>query len=458
MRRVTLMLALAASFQAVPALAQELKIDRHVLGNGLTVYTHEEHSAPLMSFYVFYNVGSVNEHLGITGISHLFEHMMFNGSAHVKPKEFDFKLEAAGGSSNGYTVRDYTAYTETFPPEAIDLILELESDRMASMTINDANLEQERGIVKEERRLRTDNDNGGKLDEILWLQAFTAHPYRNPVVGFMEDLNNIKLQDVRNYFDTYYTPNNAVVVVTGDFSTPELMKKIEKSFANVKKGPEVPRWYGFEPVQAGERRAVVRRDAELPMVMTGWHAPGANNQADVAAVDIALSLLGQGDSSRLYQSLVAEQEVAVGVQAWCETLEGDSLAVALLQVAPGKDPARAEEALYAQIDALIKEPIPEAEVQKARNQQRAGMLRQLKTVDGWANMIGYHAMIFGDPMALGALIDARDKVTAADVKRVLKQYFTRENRTVVTLIPQDKAPAGAGDTQQAQRIEGGMGR
>lgn len=455
MRRVTLLLALAASSLASPALAQELKIDTHVLGNGLTVLTHEDHSAPLMSFYVFYNVGSVNEHLGITGISHLFEHMMFNGSSKYKPKEFDYKLESAGGSSNGYTVRDYTAYTEVFPPSALDLVLDLESDRMASMTINTANLEQERGIVKEERRLRTDNDNLGKLDEILYLQAFTAHPYRNPVVGFMEDLNNIKLQDVRNYFDTYYTPNNAVVVITGDFATPDVLKKVEKAFGSVKRGPDVPRWYGFEPTQAGERRAVVRREAELPVVLTGWHIPGANNPQEVVATDIALTLLGQGESSRLYRSLVAEQEVAVDAQTWSETLEGDSLAVAVLQVAPGKDPAKAEEALYAQIEALATRPIPEAELQKARNQQRAGMLRQLKTVDGRANMIGYHAMMFGDASQLIKLIDARDKVTAEDVQRVLKQYFTRENRTVVTLVPLEQGGAEGTAPAKAQRVEGG---
>lgn len=452
MRRFSLVVplalgAVAAGALVFPASAQELKVDRHMLANGLTVYTHEDHSTPLMSFHIFYNVGSVNEHLGITGISHLFEHMMFNGSSKYKAKEFDFKLEAAGGVSNGYTVRDYTAYMETFPPEAIDLVLDLESDRMASMRMEPSNLEQERGIVKEERRLRTDNDNLGKLDEMIYLLAFNAHPYRMPVVGFMNDLNNIKLTDTRNYFDTYYTPNNAVVVVTGDFKTQELVKKVEAAFSGVKKGPEIKPLYAFEPPQEGERRAIIKRDAELPMVMIGWHVPGADNRADMVAIDVALTLLGKGESSRLYQSLIVQQEVAVQAQTWYETLEGPSLAVAILQAAPGKEVGVAEKALYAEIEALANKPIPEAELQKARNQLRADSLRQLKTVDGRANMIGYHAMMFGDPASLTQLLEARDKVTAADVQRVLKQYFIQDNRSVVTLLPLPAAGQEKGGAQ-----------
>lgn len=443
MRRLNPALALGLGLLALPVQAQELKIDKHVLSNGLTVYTHEDHSAPLMSFYILYDVGSINEHLGITGISHLFEHMMFNGSSKYAPKEFDFKLEAAGGNSNGYTVRDFTAYMETFPPEAIDLVLDLESDRMASMRIDPPNLEQERGIVKEERRLRTDNDNLGKLDELLYLQAFVAHPYRYPVVGFMNDLNNIKLEDTRRYFDTYYTPNNAVVAVVGDFKTAELLPKLKAAFEKVKKGPEVPPVYAFEPEQLGERRATLVQEAELPMIMVGWRVPGADNRNDMVAIDVALALLGTGESSRLYQGLIVDKSVAVQAQAWYETLSGPSLASAILQVAPGVSAAAAEAALHAEVERLAQQPIPEVELQKARNQLRASTLRQLKTVDGRGNAIATHALMYGDPQQVFKLMDARDKVTAADVQRVLRQYFVQDKRTVITLLPAEGAPAAA---------------
>lgn len=446
MRRFTSALALGLGLWSLPIQAQELKIDKHVLSNGLTVYTHEDHSAPLMSFYILYDVGSTNEHLGITGISHLFEHMMFNGSSKYAPKEFDFN-EAAGGNSNGYTVRDYTAYMETFPPEAIDLVLDLESDRMASMRIEPSNLEQERGIVKEERRLRTDNDNVGKLDELLYLQAFVAHPYRYPVVGFMNDLNNIKLEDTRRYFDTYYTPNNAIVAVVGDFKTAELMPKLKAAFEKVKRGPVVPPVYAFEPEQTGERRATLVQEAELPMLMVGWRVPGADNLNDMVAIDVALALLSVGDSSRLYQGLVVDKAVAVQVQSWYETLSGPSLATAILQVAPDKSAAEAEAALHAEVERLAQQPISEAELRKARNQLRASTVRQLKTVDGRGNAIATHALMYGDPQQLVKLMDARDKVTVADVQRVLRQYFVQDKRTVITLIPAETKPTEAKPTE-----------
>ena len=436
MRRLFPALVLLLGCWTGPVLAQELKIDRHSLSNGLTVYTHEDHTAPLMSFYVFYKVGSVNERIGITGVSHLFEHMMFNGSSRYKPKEFDFKLEGAGGSSNGYTDRDMTVYLETFPPEALDLVLDLESDRMATLAITSQNLEQERGIVKEERRLRTDNDNEGKLDELLYLLAYVSHPYRNPVVGFMDDLEHITLEDTKAYYATHYTPNNAIVVITGDFRTPEVMTKVRKAFEPVKQGPTVPAVYGFEPVQEGERRATLEREAELPMLMIGWHVPGAPQEAEVAALDVLQTVLSRGESSRLYQSLIYRTELAAQVQAFNYTLRGPALFTIALQVAPDKKVEEAEAALYRELEALATTPIDAAELQTARNQLRADAFRSLQTMDGRANQIGVHALVYGDPTALKRLIALREKVTAADVQRVAKQYFTRENRTVITLIPQ----------------------
>jgi len=215
----------------VPLAAQEIEVQRHQLENGLTLLTQEDHSVPAICYMVFFRVGSRNERPGITGISHLFEHMMFNGSGKFEPKEFDRLLESNGGYSNGTTNRDRTIYWEEFPTEALELVLDLESDRMRSLRLTEENLEQERAIVKEERRVRIDNSVPGKLTEELYMAAYKAHPYRWPVAGWMADLDNISLEDTKEYFRIYYAPNNAVVVITGDFDTEQLLPLMAEYFA-----------------------------------------------------------------------------------------------------------------------------------------------------------------------------------------------------------------------------------
>jgi len=331
---------------------------------------------------------------------------------------------------------------EDFPPTAFDLVLDLEADRMASMRITPENLEQERGIVKEERRLRTDNDHEGKLDELLYLMAYVSHPYRNPVVGFMADLNHISLDDTRRYFDTYYIPNNALAVVSGDFDPKIALKKMEKAFAPVQSGPPPPTLFASEPDQEGERRATILRDAELPMLMAGWHVPGAAHKKEAATLDILQALLSVGDSSRLHQSLIYSKEVATRAWAWNATYRGPSLFVIYLQGAPGKDIAEAEGALLTELETLAQSPVSTRELRKAKNQLRAHSLRSLKTVSGRANQIGSHALTFGSPDAIKELIDLRDAVTAEEIQQLTQQYFTQKNRTIITLLPR---PDDAGD-------------
>lgn len=436
---ISVLLVLCSASNLIADDDLKFKLEKQVLSNGLTVYYHEDNETPSMSFYILYDVGSVNEKLGITGISHLFEHMMFNGSSKYKPKEFDRFLETAGGYSNGYTTNDFTAYMESFPPSALDLVLDLESDRMASLSITESNLEQERGIVKEERRLRTDNDPFGKLEELLFLLAYTSHPYRNPVVGYMSDLNNIKRDDTQNYFNTYYTPNNAIVVMCGNFKTDVVKNKMEQYFGKIKKGPEIKPPYGVEPPQEGERRGEIVQDAELASFLVGWHVPGTDNEKDVAALDVLQLILSNGESSRLQQKMVREKEVAVDVSAWNYTMKGPSLFYANVQVAPSKQPQMAEAVLYEEINSLIGSQVSQKELQKAKNILKTQTLREFETNNERANLLGVHAVQYGDPLALTRMMSLRDKVGPEDIQRVVKKYFSKENRTVVTIIPKPKS-------------------
>src|SRR4051812_24988598 len=245
-------------------------VQEHSLPNGLQIRLLADPSLPIASLYSFFRVGSRNEQPGITGISHLFEHMMFNGSRKYGPKEFDRKLEAAGGSSNAYTSVDVTAYHEEFASEALPVVLDLESDRMAALAINDESLKQEREVVKEERRFRTDNDIDGMMDEALGALAFVAHPYRWPVVGWMGDLNRISRQDCEQYFRTFYAPNNCTLVLVGDVQPDAALRRIEALYGGIRRGEPLPQVPDGEPPQKGERRAVIRYPAQAPALLAGF--------------------------------------------------------------------------------------------------------------------------------------------------------------------------------------------
>jgi len=278
-------LAQPAPQRASPPASQQPDVRTHTFANGLRVLTLEDRSIPMISLYVFYRVGSRNERPGITGVSHLFEHMMFNGSGRFKPKEFDLHLEMAGSGGNGYTNADFTAYLETFPKAAIDTVLDLESDRMKSLLITAENLEQERGIVKEERRVRTDNIPRGRMYEELMAASFAAHPYGWPVVGWMRDLDAIRLEEAQRYFNDYYGPNNATMVVVGDFVTADLLKRIDRFFGNIPARGDILPVVDNEPDQQGERRVTLEKEAALPAVMLGFKAPPVRHaDAPAAAV------------------------------------------------------------------------------------------------------------------------------------------------------------------------------
>jgi len=419
---------------------QNLNVQRLKLSNGLTVLALEDHTVPSVAYYTFFKVGSRNEHPGITGLSHLFEHMMFNGSAKFKPKLFDQIVEAGGGSSNAFTTSDSTEYQTEFSTPTLNIIIQMEADRMRALKLDKANIEQERGIVKEERRVSFDNSVEGAMSEQLWNMAFVAHPYRWDTIGFMKDIDAIQLQDAKDYFKIYYAPNNSVVCVVGDFNTKKLFDEIRKEYSDIPRQQTPRKVINAEPPQPGERRIKFHRAAELPAFNMGYHI-GSFKDPDDPALDILSNILAHGESSRLYKSLVYEKQIATGVSATNESRIDPGLFTFYAQAQQGHTAEECENAVYAALKDIQDNGVTERELQKAKNVLRAGYVNSFKTNVGLAGQLAEYEANWGDWRKLYDNPKRHDKVTVADVQRVARKYFSENNRTVVTLIPEKEAAA-----------------
>jgi zinc protease len=405
------------------------------LENGLKVILLEDHSAPVISRYTFFRVGSRNERPGITGISHFMEHMMFNGAEKYGPKEFDRVLEANGGTSNAFTSKDMTAYYEDIASDILELSFDLDSDRIRSLALDPKYIESEMGVVMEERLSSIDNSIDGSMYEELYALAFKAHPYRWPVLGWMSDLEGIDREDCVRYFRTYYAPNNAVLIVAGDFDSDEALELIRSYYGDIPaQAPPAP-VRTVEPEQWGERRAEVRKAAELPAVMIAYHVPGMRSD-DFFALEMLQGILTTGRSSRLYRLLVREMEIALSIDidyAW--RIDPDLFTFSV-RMKPGHTTAEAEEAVYAAIDSLVADGVTGEELSRARKQIAVNFVRRMQTVNGKAYMIGRTDLLLGDYRELFRLQEGYAAVTADDVKRVAETYLRPARRSVVTLVPE----------------------
>lgn len=404
------------------------------LPNGLKVRLLRETSVPTVTYYTFFKVGSRNEQVGITGISHLFEHMMFNGSEKFGPKEFDRQLESRGGYSNAYTSSDVTAYYEDFDREALSLVVDLESDRMRALRISDEALASEREVVKEERRFRVDNDIGGTMDEQLDALAFFAHPYHWPVIGWMGDIERINKEDCETYFRTYYAPNNAVLVVVGDFDIDATMKLIEDAYGSIPAGPPIPAVAAYEPEQKGERRGKVNWPAQTASVLLGYKAVSARHE-DAATLDVIQAALSIGEGARLERTLVRGLEVVTGASAWFEWRIDPGLFKVHLDLAPGASVDKAIAALDAELGKLHKTRLSPKELARAKNILRGQTLRSISTHNGRAHALGEHEVLFGDWRAVFETLDRYEAVTAEQVQAAARRYLVPDQRTLVELVP-----------------------
>ena len=409
-------------------------IERYTLDNGLTVIMREDHTVPVVCFWQWYKVGSRNERQGITGLSHFFEHMMFNGSKNVPPKEYDRQLESRGAYSNAFTSHDMTAYYEEGGKDAFDKMLELDADRMRELSLLPELLKSEVEVVREERRFRTDNSVPGLLDEALYTTAFQASPYGWPVVGWMKDLERITRDEMVDYFRTYYAPNNCILVVVGDFQAAEAKARIAHWFGSIPKQTPPAAPVNSEPEQKGERRIEVRYPAETVSFNVGYKAPGVASN-DHWALDVLSQVLSGGESSRLHQALVYDQQIALSASASYNAGLEPGLFELYVELKPGQKLADGEKSLYAEIDRLATDGPTERELQKARNQAESGFIGALKTNNGAGRTIGMFEHIYGDYRKLYSAIDGYRGVTAGDCRRVAKQVFDAQRRTVAFITP-----------------------
>jgi predicted Zn-dependent peptidase len=361
--------------------------------------------------------------------------MMFNGAARYGPKEFDRVLESRGGASNAYTSNDVTAYYEDFAADALDVVIDLESDRMRSLALTRETLEQERQVVQEERRLRTENSVFGLMEEQLETLVFQAHPYRWPVIGWMDDIERIGRDDCVDFFRTYYAPGNAAIYAVGDLDPATALAAIERAYGDIPAGPPPRPVLQGEPPQRGERRAVVRHPAQAPAVLAGWRGPAARSP-DSAALDVLQAVLAVGESSRLRRRLVERDELAVSVQvSWGWRIDPGVFLV-FAELAPGVRTQRFERALWEELDRVASRGIAAAELRRAQRLLRSSVLHELATHNGVAHALGQAEALLGDWREAGRALELYAAVTAGDVRRVAATWLAPATRCVVTLDPE----------------------
>jgi zinc protease len=431
-----------------------LRLRTTSLPNGLTVLTLVDHSTPVVSLQMWVKVGSRDE-TRYTGLAHLFEHMMFKGSRNVGPEEHARILESRGGRVNAFTSNDETVYHEDVTPENLRLAIELEAERVANLDISEATLASEREVVLEERRLRTEDNPEGRLFEALLATTFTAHPYRWPVIGWRSDVEAVDVEASRRFFKTYYSPNNIVLVVVGDFDEAEALRDIERAFGDLEPAAEIPRNPTQEPAQNGERRSVVRFDVRSPTVAAAWHAPKAGHP-DGPALDVAGQILSSGRSSRLYRRLVYQEQQALSAQGGYWELKDAGLFFAFASVRPGASTDRVEALLFEEVENLRSHEVSAEELAKAKKQLEVDLVSGLATTHALANRFGNDFVTFGRVRSIEEQLAALSAVTAADVQRVAQQYLGREQRTVVRLLP--LTDDGAGPPGKAKGGKGAKGR
>jgi zinc protease len=404
------------------------------LDNGLRVLLLEDHRSPIVTVQMWYRVGSRNEARGATGIAHFLEHLMFRGTARYGPGVFARLVERNGGQNNAFTSQDVTSYYVNLAAERLDLVLELEADRMQHLQIDPKIVTAEREVVIEERRTRTEDDPGGALGEEVSATAFRAHPYGQPIIGWPTDLTRITPEEIRAFYRTYYVPNNAILVMVGDFTAAEALAKVKAAFGGIPRGADPPPVLAVEPPQNSERRVTVQRPAELPIVYLGYPVPNQKS-ADAPALEVLSVILSGGRASRLYQDLVHERQLALEAGGDYSYFSIDpNLFWFWATPLPGQSAETLEKELLAHMDRLKREPVSEVELTRAKNQIESSFVFQDDSIHRRASLLARFELIGGYALKDGYLASMR-AVTAADVQRVAAAYFQDDKKNVGILLP-----------------------
>jgi zinc protease len=404
------------------------------LDNGLRVLLLEDHRSPIVTVQTWYRVGSRNEARGATGLAHFLEHLMFRGTSRHGPGAFARLVERNGGQDNAFTSQDVTSYYVNIAADRLDLVLELEADRMQNLLLDPTIIESERQVVIEERRTRTEDDPGGHLGEEVSALAFRAHPYGQPIIGWTVDLKRITPEEIRAFYKTYYVPNNAILIIVGDFRAAEVLAKVRAAFGPIPRGATPPPVSAVEPAQNGERRLVVEKTAELPIVYLGYHVPNQKSE-DAAALEVLAVILAGGRSSRLYRDLIHERQLALEAGGDYSYFSLDpNLFWFWATPLPGQTPETMEKELLGHMERLGKEPVSDVELARARNQVEASFVFQDDSIHRRASLLARFELIGGYTLK-DKYLDAIRAVTAADIQRVAGRYFSPDKKNVGVLLP-----------------------
>lgn len=452
-----LLLGLTLASMATPLLAKPLtipplKYHQRVLPNGLQVLSIVDHSSPVVSVQVWYHVGSKDDPQGRSGFAHLFEHLMFKSTKHMKAEEMDRLTEDVGGANNASTGDDITNYFEVVPSNHLETLLWAEADRMAYLTVDQANFKSERAVVEEEYRQSVLAQPYGRFFNALDAKSYRVHPYKRPTIGSIPELEAASLQDVLDFHRTFYRPDNATLIVVGDFEPAQLKAWVDQYFGDIKKPDSaIPQVTAVEPAWKKDRSYTVRApDVPLPAVAVTWLAPPAASK-DAAALRVASALLGRGESSRLYQALVYHGQQAAQLGFEADLRKDKGLLVAYAIVAHGKSPAKVRDAMLAQVNTLMKEPIDAGELAKVKTQLLTSALERRQTAMGKGFAIGQATLLEGDPSNVNSDLEDLQAVTAADVQRVLKQYVGNTHHVTITYLAEAAKPATAATAAAATK-------
>lgn len=430
-----------ASFAATPTASAthvpgSEAIVSHTLANGLKIIVWPNHAIPSANYYTFYKVGSRNERPGITGLAHFFEHMMFNGTSKRAPGEFDRTMEASGGSNNASTSSDLTIYTDWFPASALGTIFDLEGDRMANLAFDPKVIESEREVVYSERRSSVDNDNFGTLMEQMQAAAYIAHPYHIPTIGWPSDIEHWTSADLKQFFKTYYAPNNAVLVIVGDVNPDEVFALANRHLAPLAKQPAPTPVTTVEPEQLGERRLVVERaDAQSPILAYAFHTGLGAGSKNHPTLELLSTILAEGQSSRLHQRLVEQEQAAVSAGAFAEAGLDPGLLWVYAMLPPGGDLAQVEALLDDELSKIATDGVSAVELEKARNLKLSEFWRGMSTINGKAQALGSAEVFEGDFRKAFDVPAAFNAVTATDIQTLAKKILRKQNRTTGSILP-----------------------
>ncbi|MCC7440080.1 MAG: insulinase family protein [Bdellovibrionales bacterium] len=430
----------------------KIEVDERKLSNGLTVLMAEKGTAPVVTFQTWIRAGSVDEPRGKTGMAHLFEHLMFKGTEKYPEKEFFNQLEARGAEVNAYTVRDYTVYYETFTPDLLGKVIEMEADRFENFKLTPALLDTERLVVFEERRLRTDNSPSGRMNEALWKLAFRSHPYRWPVIGEPQDLAGLRAEDLQAFFKEHYQPGNAVIVVAGAIDRDHTFKLIEKAYGRIKGRKARARKIPDEAPQESEQRYVMRDHVAGERFMHAYRVTAASNPESYA-LDVFAQIVFAGASSRAYRALVEEKEVALGVSGSAYTPTFPGLFVISTTMKGNRPASEGESLLEEVIEQVRAKGVTEEERSAAVKQLTVNLLDDVRTPYGLGELIGTVMMVLGDPTQINRDLEKYRRVTLEEVRSAAKKYLHPNNRSVVTLLPEE--PSGKADAAPPAALEGG---